>query len=139
MGQQPGMQQPGVVQPGMGPQIMSTSGTQMGMVQQGGAPMMTTAGKFQLYKFIGKCLCTELHDCTRHLFSGPSQPMMATSGGQMMDPAVQQQGPGSAGFSMGGGGGASQPGSMQRIQNLEQQLQREKEMFAQQQQGSYTG
>ena len=63
--------------------------------------------------------------------------MMASSGGQMMDPALQQQGPGSAGFSMGGGGGgASQPGSMQRIQNLEQQLQREKEMFAQQQQGS---
>ena len=67
--------------------------------------------------------------------------MMASSGGQMMDPALQQQGPGSAGFSMGGGGGgagggATQPGSMQRIQNLEQQLQREKEMFAQQQQGT---
>ena len=61
--------------------------------------------------------------------------MMATSGGQMMDPSLQQQGPASAGFSIGGGGGASQPGSMQRIRNLEQQLQREKEMFAQQQQG----
>jgi len=109
MGQQPGIQQPGMVQPGMGQQVMSTSGTQMGMMQQGGAPMMTTAG--------------------------PGQPMMATSGGQMIDPSLQQQGPASAGFSMGGGGGASQPGSMQRIQNLEQQLQREKEMFAQQQQG----
>ena len=50
MGQQPGIQQPGVVQPGMGPQIMSTSGSQMGMMQQGGAPMMTTAGTFQLYQ-----------------------------------------------------------------------------------------
>ena len=62
--------------------------------------------------------------------------MMVSSGGQMMDPALQQQGPGSAGFGMGAGGVASQPGSMQRIQNLEQQLQREKEMFAQQQQGT---
>ena len=48
MGQQPGIQQPGVVQPGMGPQIMSTSGTQMGMMQQGGSPMITTAGTYQL-------------------------------------------------------------------------------------------
>ena len=54
----------------------------------------------------------------------------------MMDPALQQQGPGAGGFGM-GGAGASQPGSMQRIQNLEQQLQREKELLAQQQQGSY--
>ena len=53
MGQQPGIQQPGVVQGGMG-QIMSTqpgmsqqvmSTTQIGMMQQqGGTPMMTTAG-----------------------------------------------------------------------------------------------
>ena len=52
MGQQPGIQQPGMVQPGMGQQVMSTSGTQMGMMQQGGAPMMTTAGIFKLYKYM---------------------------------------------------------------------------------------
>ena len=52
MGQQPGIQQPGMVQPGMGQQVMSTSGTQMGMMQQGGAPMMTTAGTFKLYKYM---------------------------------------------------------------------------------------
>ena len=74
-----------------------------------------------------------LYGFTIVLFSGPSQPMMASSGAQMMDPAVQQQGPASAGFGMGGGGGAAQ----QRIQNLEQQLQREKELLAQQQQGSF--
>ena len=51
MGQQPGMQQPGMVQQGMGQPIMSTSGTQMGMMQQGGAPMMTNAGTFQLQQY----------------------------------------------------------------------------------------
>ena len=55
----------------------------------------------------------------------------------MMDPALQQQGPGAGGFGMGNAANtALAPGSMQRIQNLEQQLQREKELLAQQQQGS---
>ena len=72
------------------------------------------------------------------LFPGPSQSIeLASTVGQVTDPDVQHRGESGAagGFGM-GGGGARQPGNQQQIRSLEQQLQREKEMFTQQQKGS---